>query len=216
MYFLKDDTIDFFAEKYSQSSEIGYVSSINSQAVFSKIQKYGFQYYQAKDIKKELGITGKEKGIQIVIHYKSHWSLVWYWAKDNRLYHYDSLLNHNLERAKYVISTFQVLGAIPFTEKWIQPTHYPLQESGWSCGYFVCACIYVLNDKEEISPISFKDIRDRYCTLFMNEIVMKDTISTLLCIEKTSEPQRWDSSNIFLNSSHIKSNVNTSTSEIVW
>jgi hypothetical protein len=219
MSLLDDDTIDTFASLFSRKPDIGYVSSVNTQAVCNKIEKYGFEYYNTKDVRKEIGITGKEEGIQIVIHYQSHWSLVWYWRKTNRLYHYDSLLHHNFERAKYVIELFQYLGAIPQTEKWVHPNHYPLQYSGWSCGYFVCASIFALNDKAEIAPLSYKDIWNRYCTLFMNEEVMKDTIDALL-LQKGRKPKGRNSSNptvnkIFGHGMCVQLDVDTSSSDIV-
>lgn len=111
------------------------------------------------------------------------------------MYYYDSLLDYNFEQARYVVELFQYLEAIPQTEKWVKPNYYPLQDSGWSCGYYVCSSIYALNHKKEISPLSQKDIWNRYYTLFMDEEIMKNTIHALF-LEESGKPQRRNSSNI--------------------
>jgi Ulp1 family protease catalytic subunit len=197
MSLLTDEEIDKFASLFSTCPDITFISSINSQAVLNKIQRYGFHYYtpngRNKCARKELGITGNEKAILIVIHHPFHWSLVMYWKQTNSIYHYDSMQSQaNQERAMYVIHILQYLAVIPNTKSWIVPKHYPQQQSHWTCGYYVCFAIYILNHKQKVSPLSQKDIYTRFSTLFEQEENM-DRILFELFFQETREPQRWNS-----------------------
>ena len=182
---LDDEILDILMRNFcglSKKTNVAYISSLMIDACLCKQRKNLF--CGGKDqVLRNLGKSYNDKlknknennesiveGVIIVVHgpncgnsiidgvnINNHWSIMYYFKKFNRLYHYDSLNNFNGQKFGEIFSFLLTWDLVINNETSVcVPTFIPKQVSNWECGYYAIMYSYIITmRKDELTDIPF-------------------------------------------------------------
>jgi hypothetical protein len=85
--------------------------------------------------------------IPIYNYFSAHWSLCVYKVKENKCYHYDSIISHgkslNESAVSEKINFLSKLDIIKEHPEIILMENWYQQYQGWECGYYVLLCVFM-------------------------------------------------------------------------
>ena len=203
--FLKDDVMGWAIQQFSIPQSVRIINS-NCMEVCLKRDYFNRQLNEdSVQLHRSLGLNLRYQDVEdldfifVIIHGpltqreliespkerkegNYHWSLLCYCKEEKACFHYDSLDGHNKESCIETMRFFTHYNIFPKETPCYDPNFIPSQLSGWECGYFVIAFIYII--LKECSPISKRHVEEVYSNFLGVDSIFENVCSLLLHIEK--------------------------------